>query len=276
MKGESRALRRSLALFQEPATAEKRRILEERWVGLDPALHLPGQGLGQKATGCGATIGIQPRCDFACTGCYLGKEANHIPALPTAAILRQLDELRAWLGPKSNVQITDGEVTLRPAGELTEILRYARSIGVVPMVMTHGDNLRRRPGLLERLMIEGGLTEVSIHVDITQRGRDGYKAPKSELELMPLRDEFAAMIREARRRTGRPLRAAMTLTVTQESLPQISAVVRCLVRNRDAFSLASFQPLAQVGRTSRNQHGVTATDVRREVISGTETFGVPL
>jgi len=276
MIGQPRSLKRAWELFRDPATAEKRAILEERWSGLDPALRLPGQGLGQKATGCGATIGIQPRCDFACTGCYLGHEANHIPALPTEAVLRQLDELRRWLGPKSNVQVTDGEVTLRPTDELTEILRYARSIGAVPMVMTHGDNLRRRPGLLERLMTEGGLTEVSIHVDITQRGRDGYKAPKSELELMGLRDEFAGMIREARRRTGRPLRAAMTLTVTQDNLPQIADVVRWLVRNRDAFGLVSFQPLAQVGRTRRSQRGVTATDLWTEVGRATADFGLPL
>jgi hypothetical protein len=276
MIGQPASFKRVVELFRDPATAEKRAILEERWAGLDPALRLPGQGLGQKATGCGATIGIQPRCDFACTGCYLGREANDVPAMSTAAVLRQLDELRRWLGPKSNVQITDGEVTLRPVEELTEILRYARSIGIVPMVMTHGDNLRRRPGLLERLMTEGGLTEVSIHIDITQRGRDGYKAPKSELELMPLRDEFAAMIREARRRTGRPLRAAMTLTVTQDNLPQIADVVRWLVRNRDAFGLVSFQPLAQVGRTRKSQRGVTATDLWREVGHATSDFGLPL
>jgi len=274
MKGEPGSLRSSLALFRDPATVEKRRILAERWAGLDPALRLPGQGLGQKATGCGATIGIQPRCDFACTGCYLGAEANHIPALSTAAILRQLDEMRQWLGPKSNVQITDGEVTLRPAEELVEILSYARSIGVIPMVMTHGDNFRRQPGLLERLMVEGGLTEVSIHVDITQRGRDGHKAPKSELELMPLREEFAGMVREARRRTGRTLRAAMTLTVTQGNLPQIPDVVRWLIRNRDAFSLVSFQPLAQVGRTRKSQHGVTADELWTEVAKGTADFGL--
>jgi hypothetical protein len=276
MIGQPRSLRRAWELFRDPATAEKRKILGERWAGLDPALRLSGQGLGQKATGCGATLGIQPRCDFACTGCYLGHEANRIPALPTEAVLRQLDELRRWLGPKSNVQITDGEVTLRPTEELTEILRYARSIGIIPMMMTHGDNLRRRPGLLERLMTQGGLTEVSIHVDITQRGRDGYKALKSELELMPLRDEFAGMVREARRRTGRPLRAAMTLTVTQDNLPQIADVVRWLVRNRDAFGLVSFQPLAQVGRTRRSQRGVTATDLWREVGRAIADFGLPL
>ena len=276
MIGQPRSLRRVVELFRDPATAEKRALLAQRWAGLEPALRLPGQGLGQKATGCGATIGIQPRCDFACTGCYLGHEANHVPALPTAAILRQLDELRRWLGPKSNVQITDGEVTLRPVEELTEILRYARSIGVIPMVMTHGDNLRRRPGLLERLMVEGGLTEISIHVDITQRGRDGYRLPKSELELMPLRDEFAAMVRAGRRRTGRPLRAAMTLTVTRDNLPQIADVVRWLVRNRDAFSLVSFQPLAQVGRTRKNEQGVTADALWREVGRGTADFGLDL
>jgi hypothetical protein len=278
MIGQPRSFKQVVDLFRNPATAEKRRILEERWAGLDPELRLPGQGLGQKATGCGATVGIQPRCDFSCTGCYLGHEANHIPALPTEAILRQLDELRRWLGPKSNVQITDGEVTLRPVEELTEILRYARSIGVIPMVMTHGDNFRRHPGLLERLMTEGGLTEVSIHVDITQRGRDGaeYRVPRSELELMPLRDEFAAMVREARRSTGLPLRAAMTLTVTRDNLPQIADVVRWLVRNRDAFSLVSFQPLAQVGRTRKSQQGVTAAELWREVGRGTAGFGLPL
>ncbi|HEX9941569.1 MAG TPA: radical SAM protein [Thermoanaerobaculia bacterium] len=276
MIGQPGSLKRVVELLRDPATAEKRRILAERWAGLDPALRLPGQGLGQKATGCGATVGIQPRCDFSCTGCYLGREANGIPALPTAAVLRQLDELRRFLGPKSNVQVTDGEVTLRPVEELVEILRYARAIGVIPMVMTHGDSFRRRPGLLERLMTEGGLTEVSIHVDITQRGRDGYKVPKSELELTPLRDEFAAMVRAARQTTGRPLRAAMTLTVTQENLPQVADVVRWLVRNRDAFGLVSFQPLAQVGRTRKNQRGVTADELWREVGRGTADFGFDL
>ncbi|HVS00732.1 MAG TPA: radical SAM protein, partial [Thermoanaerobaculia bacterium] len=276
MIGQPRSLKKAFELFRDPVTAEKRRLLADRWSRLDPAVRLPGQGLGRKATGCGATIGIQPRCDFACTGCYLGHEANRIPALPMAAVLAQLDELRRYLGPKSNVQITDGEVTLRPVEELTEILRYARSIGIVPMVMTHGDTLRRQPGLLERLMIEGQLTEISIHVDITQRGREGYHAPKSELELMPLRDEFAAMVREARRRTGRPLRAATTLTVTSDNLPQIADVVRWLVHNRDAFSLVSFQPLAQVGRTRKRLSGVDAASLWREIGKATAGFGLDL
>jgi hypothetical protein len=268
-------LRSAAALFADPVTPEKRRLLAERWEGLAPALRFTGQGLGQKATGCGATIGIQPRCDFACTGCYLGGEANRIPALSTAAILAQLDELRRYLGPKSNVQLTDGEVTLRPESELLEILGHARAIGVVPMLMTHGDNLRRRPGLLERLM-DGGLTEVSIHIDITQRGRDGHRHPASEVELHPLREEFAAMIREARRRTGRELRAAMTLTVTGDNLPQIADVVRWTIAHRDAFGLMSFQPLAQVGRTRRELQGVDAAALWAEIGKATADFGAAI
>ncbi|HEU4889349.1 MAG TPA: radical SAM protein [Thermoanaerobaculia bacterium] len=273
MIGEARSLSRAWALFRDPVTAEKREILARRWQSLDPAVKLPGQGLGQKATGCGATIGIQPRCDFACTGCYLGSEANRIPALPLSAVLAQLDALRRHLGPKSNVQVTDGEVTLRPAEELIEILRYARSIGIVPMVMTHGDNLRRQPGLLERLMSEGHLTEISIHIDITQRGRDGYKTPKTELELMPLRDEFASMIRQARRRTGLRLRAATTLTVTTDNLPQVADVMRWLIANRDAFSLISFQPMAHVGRTRKSLQGVTPEELWTEIAKATRVHG---
>ncbi|HYI08341.1 MAG TPA: radical SAM protein [Thermoanaerobaculia bacterium] len=273
MLGEPVSLSRAWALFRDPVTAEKRALLAERWSSLDPAVRLPGQGLGQKATGCGATIGIQPKCDFSCTGCYLGSEANRIPPQPVSAVLAQLDALRRHLGPKSNVQITDGEVTLRPAEELIEILSYARSIGIVPMVMTHGDNLRRQPGLLERLMTEGHLTEISIHIDITQRGRDGYRAPKSELELMPLRDEFANMVREARRKTGRKLRAATTLTITSDNLPQVADVVAWTIRNRDAFSLISFQPLAQVGRTRKNLGGVTPASLWSEIARATQPYG---
>jgi MoaA/NifB/PqqE/SkfB family radical SAM enzyme len=273
MIGEAASLSRVWALFRDPVTTEKRMLLDRRWSALDPALKLPGQGLGQKATGCGATMGIQPKCDFSCTGCYLGSEANRIPALPIDAVLRQLDALRAWLGPKSNVQITDGEVTLRPAAEVVTILRYARSIGIVPMLMTHGDTFRRQPGLLERLMTEASLTEVSIHIDITQRGRDGYRMPKSEQELMPLRDEFAALVRQARRTTGRKLRAATTMTITDENLSGVADVVRWTIRNRDAFSLISFQPLAQVGRTRKNLTGVTPRMLWQEVATAMRDFG---
>ena len=147
------------------------------------------------------------------------------------------------------MQITDGEVTLLPPADLIAILRRARSVGLIPMVMTHGDAFRRRPELLPRLVVEGGLTEVSIHIDSTQRGRLGYRDAADELDLMPLREEFAGMIRRVRAETGVRLRVATTLTVARANLDAIPAVVDWCLHNRDVFGLVSLQPAARVGRT---------------------------
>ena len=254
-------LQGALRLLREPVPEEKKRLMRARWESLDPRWRTLGQGLGQQATGCGATIGVHPRCDFACTGCYLGAEANAVRPIGLEQTFRQLDQLRAWLGPKGNAQITDGEVTLLPAGDLVAILRYARHIGLIPIVMTHGDTFRRQPALLEHLMTEGGLTEVSIHIDITQRGRLGYKNPRDEEALKPLREECADMVRLARRRTRLPLRAATTLTITRENLDDVPHVVEWCLQNRDVFGMLSFQPVAQVGRTQEGLSGVTVSEL---------------
>jgi MoaA/NifB/PqqE/SkfB family radical SAM enzyme len=264
---------RALRLLVEPIPEEKRRLLRARWEALDPRWRTSGQGFGQQATGCGATIGVHPRCDFACTGCYLGAEANQVRPITLDQTLRQLDRLREWLGPKGNVQITDGEVTLLAPADLVAILRYARRIGLIPMVMTHGDTFRRCPGLLERLMIDGGLTEVAIHVDTTQRGRLGYRAPTSEAGLRPLREELADLIRRARRTTGRPLRAAMTLTITGDNVDDVPHVVDWCVRNRDAFGMLSLQAIAQVGRTEHGLPGVTAAELWTRIDRAVSAFG---
>ena len=212
-----------------------------------------------------------PRCDFACRGCYLGAEANHIPAHPVADIKRQLRRIRAWLGEGGNVQLTDGEVMLRPEAEVIELVRYACAIGLVPMLMTHGDLFRRQPELLKRLMTNAGLTEISIHVDTTQRGRRGdvYRRATHEEELLPLRDEFADLIRRVRRETGLTLEAATTFTVTRENLAGIPTVIRWLCRNADAFKMVSFQPAAQVGRTEVGLGGaVTVEEVWARIAEG--------
>lgn len=211
--------------FRTPVSNETRQLLQIAWERLPQRLRTSHQFLGRQYAGCGATIGAMPRCDFACRGCYLGIEANHIPALSVEELKRQLRRIRAWLGEGGNVQLTDGEVMLRPEAEVIELLQYARAIGLVPMLMTHGDMFRRRPELLKRLMAEGGLTEVSIHIDTTQRGRRGqaYKQATREEALLPLRDEFAAIIRRVRRETGLTLDAATTFTVTRENLVGVPA-----------------------------------------------------
>ncbi len=244
-------LRRLLAIAREPVLADTRRNLERSWARVPERYRVPQQMLGRGGNGCGATIGVMPRCDFACIGCYLGEEANRIPAESLEAIKAQLRALRPALGNAGNLQLTDGEVTLLPEDDLVELLCYARELGLIPMLMTHGDSFRRRPGLLRRLVVEGGLVEVSVHIDTTQRGRLGprYKHARREEELTPLRDEFADLLRRVQRDTGRTLRAATTMTVTADNLAGVPAVVRWLTRNADVFRLVSFQPVAQVGRT---------------------------
>ncbi len=69
---------RALDLLRAPVPHEKQRLLRARWDSLDVHWRTPGQGFGQQATGCGATLGVHPRCDFACTGCYLGADANRV------------------------------------------------------------------------------------------------------------------------------------------------------------------------------------------------------
>jgi MoaA/NifB/PqqE/SkfB family radical SAM enzyme len=251
------------------SATETRAALAAAWAALPTRLRGPTQFLGRQYAGCGATIGVLPRCDFACRGCYLGADANRLPPRPLAEVKAQLDAIRTWLGPAGNVQLTDGEVTLRAEPELVELIAHARRIGLVPMLMTHGDTFRRQPGLLERLMVEGGLSEVAFHVDTTMRGRrDGYAHAATERDLDGLRAEFAGMIRTARRRTGRRLEAASTVTVTRANLDHVPGIVRWFLANADAFKMVSFQPLAQVGRTDRRLAGVHPDELWDRIAAG--------
>ena len=258
------------AILRHPVPAETRKRLRETWSALPAALRTPRQMYGRTSNGCGATIGVMPRCDFACTGCYLGREANSVPELPVDRVKKQLDELRVHLGDRGNLQVTDGEVLLRPDDEVIEIIRHACAIGLVPMLMTHGDHFRTRPRLLERLMTEAGLEEAGIHIDTTQRGRAGerFRQARSEFELDRLRNELAGVLRAAKRNTGRPLRAALLMTVTRDNLSGVAGTVRWARANTDIFRMLSFQPLARVGRTLAKLGGVTREDVWKEIATG--------
>ncbi len=249
--------------------AETRAILAAAWDALPPALRLPTQFLGRQYAGCGATIGAMPRCDFTCSGCYLGHDANHARPLGLADLDAQLDRLRAWLGPSGNLQITDGEVTLRDERELIRLIRRAREVGLVPMLMTHGETFRRKPRMLDRLMADGGLGEVCFHVDTTMRGRrDRFARARTEADLHALRAEFADLIRAARARTGLPLDAASTVTVSRSNLDDVPGIVRWFLDHADAFKMVSFQPLTAVGRTDPALAGVDVEALWRRIADG--------
>ncbi len=270
----SRSVLALLSAIRSPVPLKTRTLLQDAWNRLPKKHQTANQFLGKQYTGCAATIGVMPRCDFSCRGCYLNQGANRAPSLPTGQVREQLVRIREWVGHGGNVQLTDGEVTLRPAAELIDLVRFARSIGLVPMLMTHGEAIRRDPGLLRLLVQKGGLSELSIHIDTTQRGRSGpeYRVSESELELEPLREEFARLIRDVRRETGKRLEVATTLTVTGDNVCEVPDVIRWICRNADAFKMISLQPAAQVGRTKPQLGGsVGVAALWQQILCGLST-----
>ncbi|MCH6256198.1 hypothetical protein MLD52_06535 [Puniceicoccaceae bacterium K14] len=240
---------------------ERRRLYGERWRSLPNSARVPGQLAGRAAVGCGATHHVMERCNFSCTCCYLGPQANQTEPLPFEDVAAQLDEIRRRLGPRGKTQITAGEVTLLPVDELGRIVAYARSIGLDPMVMTHGQRFLDEPEYLKRLVQEYGLEKISIHIDTTQRGRRSVGMVKEEGELTEVREQFATLIRDVRHETGCRLSAASTITVTEDNVEQLADVVNWFYRNADAFRLLSFQPVANVGRTRRLHESAQVRDV---------------
>ena len=97
-----------------PKREERQQLLAERWETLPKSVQTPVQIAGKSAIFCGATHHVMERCNFSCTCCYLGKDANKTEPLPFEEVKEQLDQLRAALGHGGKAQITAGEVTLLP------------------------------------------------------------------------------------------------------------------------------------------------------------------
>ena len=243
------AIKHHWQLFREPHLPEREEAIQRVGEALPEYVKTPIQALGAHASGCTATYNIMEKCNFSCTACYLSKEANHTPPLPYEEVCEQIDEIRQYIGPGGNIQLTAGEVTLMPVEDLTKLVKYCVDNELSPMVMSHGDTFREDPDYLEHMMIHGGLEKVAIHVDTTQRGRIGQKKGDTEQDLNWLRDEFADMIRQARAKTGQTLHAAHNYTIDETNLDAVPDVMRWGLENSDAFRLMSFQPTAAVGRT---------------------------
>lgn len=235
------------------------------WDALPETVKTRKQWLGRMSPGCTATHSVYEGCDFSCTACYLAKGANRVPPLPFEQVKAQLDTIRASQGPGGNVQLTAGEVTLLPREQLARIVRYARSCELDPMLMTHGQIFDRDPTYLHHLM-RAGLQKISVHIDSTQRGRDGFRKGATEPELMAVRARFAQHIRDARAITGLPLHAAHTVTATPESLEHIPMLARWTLENADAFRMFAVNPTAQVGRTRAAVGSVKVADAVHRLI----------
>lgn len=263
--------------LREPIPSEMKALLAARWAELPEELRTPWQVVGKHHTHCGYSLG-PAYCSFGCTHCYLPGNANQVPLPSLEEMKAQIEANRRLLGPGGGLQITGGDVVdaYWRAGrqdELVAILRHANDVGVVPMLMTHGQKLLEHPAYLDRLVLEGGLRKVAIHIDITMAGRPGFpvKSLFGEADLHPLREQFVDLILASQRRTGVRFLAAHTVTVTERNLGSLGEILRWLVaepRRLEAFRLISFQTEADVGRTRFSKSPVSAERVWQEICAG--------
>jgi hypothetical protein len=268
--------------FRHPIAGEKADLLKVRWASLPEELRTPGQISGRHLTHCGFTTGAS-YCSFHCTHCYLPKNANEVPIPSLEEMKEQIDANRRFQGPGGGLQITGGDVAdaywrSGRQDELVEIVRYAIKTGLVPMLMTHGQTLIKHPEFLEKLMLEGGLRQVAVHVDMTQAGRHGYPINRiqSEADLHPVREAFTQLALELRARTGLPLEYAHNVTVTRRNIEFIPEILRWALadpKRTSVWRMFSFQPEADTGRTLFSQQPITPALVWEKIREGT---GLPL
>ena len=268
--------------FRHPIAGEKADLLRARWASLPAELRTPNQISGRHLTHCGFTTGAS-YCSFHCTHCYLPKNANQVPIPSLAQMKEQIDENRRLQGPGGGLQITGGDVAdaywrSGRQDELVEIVRYAIKAGLVPMLMTHGQTLIEHPEFLEKLMVEGGLRQVAVHVDMTQAGRHGYPINriKSEADLHPVREAFTRLGLDLRAKTGLPLEFAHNCTVTGRNVAFVPEIVRWALAKPERthlWRMFSFQPEADTGRTYYSEHPATPAAAWQKLCEGT---GLPL
>ena len=255
-----------LSILRQPIPDEARALLKARWDSLPPELKNDRQVLGRHLVHCGYTMGAS-YCSLGCTHCYLPPGANRVPLPSLDEMREQIDANRRLIGPGGGLQITGGDVVdaywrADRIEELVELVRYANQAGVVPMLMTHGQVLLEHPWVLERLVTEGGLRKIALHIDITQAGRPGYpiRGLRSEADLHPLRQAFVDLILRVRRSTRTRFFAAHTVTVTERNLASVPEILHWLLadpRHLRAFRMVSFQTEADVGRTRFSQKPAT-------------------
>jgi hypothetical protein len=263
--------------FRRPIQEEKATVLKQRWESLPAELRTNNQISGRHLTHCGFILGAS-YCSFHCTHCYLPKNANSIPIPSLEQVKEQIDANRRFQGPGGGLQITGGDVAdaywkSGRGDELIEIVRYAFSVGSIPMLMTHGQTLIEHPDFLERLIVEGGLRQISVHVDMTQAGRHGFPIGriKCEADLHPVRQAFTDLAVRMRAKTGLALEYALSFTVTRRNIEDVPEVIRWYLadpQRTQIWRMLSFQPEADTGRTIFSQRPITSADVWEKICEG--------
>jgi 7,8-dihydro-6-hydroxymethylpterin dimethyltransferase len=198
-------------------------------------LWIPKQTAGKRwAVGCVA-LEITQRCNLDCTLCYLSEHSQAVQDLPLAEIFRRIDLIYTHYGPRTDVQVTGGDPTLRQRDELVAIVRYIAGKGMRPALFTNGI-LATRDLLAE--LSAAGLVDVAFHVDMTQ-GRKGFR---NEQALNVIRREY---IERAR---GLNLAVIFNTTLFAGNFDEVPMLVKFFASVADVVSFTSFQLQADTGR----------------------------
>jgi 7,8-dihydro-6-hydroxymethylpterin dimethyltransferase len=210
----------------------------------DNGLWLPKQTAGKRwAIGCVA-LEITQRCNLDCSLCYLSEHSQAVHDLPLEVVLRRIDLIHAHYGPRTDVQVTGGDPTLRQRDELIAIVRHITMKGMRASLFTNGI-LATRELLCE--LAAAGLVDVAFHVDMTQ-GRKGYR---SEQELNDVRREY---IERAR---GLDLAVIFNTTLFSGNFHEVPELVQFFSTVADVVSFVSFQLQADTGRGVLRQRADT-------------------
>lgn len=255
-------------LKTRPVHPESRAALDRRWAGLPEHVKTPSQLLGRTAVGCEGTHGVFPKCNLTCTPCYHSADANKVRidgGHTVNAVAEQLALLRRERGPRAHAQLIGGEVSLLPAEDHAAALLAMRAAGREPMSMTHGDFDYQY--LLDVVLDPAGTprfrkVSFAAHFDSQMRGRRGAPRPRSEAELDPFREKFAAMFTALKKEHGISSYIAHNMTVTPANVDEVAVVTGAVLAM--PFDMLSFQPAAYIGDDRR--WGEDFTDVTIDAV----------
>lgn len=197
------------------------------------------------AIGC-VSLEVTQRCNLDCTLCYLSEHSEAVHDLPLEEIFRRIDAIAQQYGPRTDIQISGGDPTLRDHAQLQQIVAYIREKDMRSSLFTNGILASRE--LLKRLR-DAGLSDVAFHVDMTQQ-RQGY-ADERSLNTLRL-----AYIERAR---GLGLSVFFNTTIYTENLSDVSMLAAFFAQHSDVVQLVSFQIQAETGRGVLGSHSGALT-----------------
>jgi molybdenum cofactor biosynthesis enzyme MoaA len=227
---------------------------------IDTGCWSPKQQMGRRwSIGCVA-LEITQRCNLDCTLCYLSEHSEAVADIPIEEIFRRIDNIYNQYGPRTDIQVTGGDPTLRKRSELLAIIRYIKSKDMHSTLMTNG--IRATRSLLTELA-DAGLTDVAFHVDTTQE----IKGTTDEKSLNERRLKYINNAKDL------GLSVMFNTTVHKYNFHEIIDLVKFFKQHANSVRTVSFQLQADTGRGVADKRDVviTADTVWNEIEQALQT-----